>query len=74
MRDDTMFAKHHRAQRVIRILAQCIEDHADSREVARRLKADPGALTEFVAAVGGDDSPRVLELAHHYYTDVEGRA
>jgi hypothetical protein len=69
-----MFAKHHRAQRALRILAKCIEDHADNREVARRLKADPGALTEFVAAVGGDDGPRVLELAHHYYTDVEGSA
>jgi cupin superfamily acireductone dioxygenase involved in methionine salvage len=76
MVDPSVETRHWRAQRLIRILAESIEEYADHREVVRRLKNDPGALTEFVAVMGDDEGckQRVMRLAHSFYTEGEGRA
>jgi cupin superfamily acireductone dioxygenase involved in methionine salvage len=76
MVDPSVETRHWRAQRLIRILAESIEEYADHREVVRRLKNDPGALTEFVAVMGDDEGckQRVMRLAHSFYTEGERRA
>jgi hypothetical protein len=75
MRDLSRKARHRRAQRVIRILAKDLEGRGDYKRVSRALIDDPGALTEFVLTMGGDDGQRVMSLAADYYSECEeGRA